>query len=179
MGPRSSDDDAFLGSSPQQELGLIELKILPIQTRPQNAPPTPISLSDIKVHERSKKAVTQKITLAEPVIMAKPKPLLEGRRTGPDIVKFFFKYRPIDILRANGIAPPPPQLKRKASAEPPPPRAQTPDDSEALADLEEAKVLREKLRALEAKLSKRDQKKTSHQGRGRGCHRLDAGKLAE
>jgi len=95
--------------------------------------------------------------LGQAEVVDVPQSSVNIKRAGPDIVKFCFKYRPIDVLRANGIAPPPPQLKRKASAEPPP-RAQTPDDSEALADLEEARILREKLRALEAKLSKREKK---------------------
>jgi len=108
-----------------------------------------------------KKTVTQQVKLAEPEVLETPRRRANVKRAGPDIVKFCFKYRPIDVLRANGIAPSPPQLKRKASAEPlpPPPRAQTPDDSEALADLEEAKVLREKLNEYQAKLSALESKR--------------------
>ncbi|KAJ7933802.1 hypothetical protein B0H13DRAFT_682780 [Mycena leptocephala] len=154
-----TDDDAFLGSPSHQGLGLIELTIIPIQVIERNVTvDTAPSLSQVKVHERSKKAVTQQITLAEPELMAQPYSTVETSRTGPNLVKFSFKYRPIDVLRANGIAPSPPKLKRKASAEPEPSRAPTSGDSEELTDLQEARVLREKLNALEAKLLKREKK---------------------
>jgi hypothetical protein len=59
-----SDDDAFLGSPSHQGLGLIELTITPIQVIERNVTAhTAPSLSQAKVHERSKKAVTQQITL--------------------------------------------------------------------------------------------------------------------
>ncbi|KAF7357829.1 hypothetical protein MVEN_00829000 [Mycena venus] len=153
----TDDDDVLSGSASLslQDLGLIQLTIIPVHATDTNEPLFISSLSNHKVHERSKKAITQQITLAEPEILDRPPRVLNVRRTGPDVVKFCFKYRPIDVLRANGIAP---QLKRKASADPAPPRTQTPDDSEGLAELEEAKVLRKKLRALEAKIDKRDKK---------------------
>ncbi|KAJ6594448.1 hypothetical protein B0H19DRAFT_1095537 [Mycena capillaripes] len=151
-----TDDDALLGSSSHPELGLIELTITPIKVIERNVVLTLASIAPAKVHERSKKAVTQQITLAEPELLPMPQSSVRTQRTGPDLVTFSFKYRPIDILRANGIAPS--SLKRKASAEPEPPRAQTPGDSEDLADMQEAQVLREKLKALEAKLQKREKK---------------------
>ncbi|KAJ7933801.1 hypothetical protein B0H13DRAFT_1700663, partial [Mycena leptocephala] len=109
------------------------------------------SLSEIKVHERSKKAVTQQITLGEPEVLAKHKTRVNSQPAGPDLVKFSFKYRPADVLRANGIIPSLPQLKRKASAELQ--SAQTPD-----ADGQEEKILRERLKALEAKRIKQEKK---------------------
>ncbi|KAJ7160249.1 hypothetical protein C8R46DRAFT_1194645 [Mycena filopes] len=126
-----TNDDSFLAPSPSQ-LGLIQLAITP-------------ALAELKLHERSKKGVTQQIGLARPEPLATPIPIKNGRRTGPDIVRFFFKYRPLDVLRANGIAP---QLKRK-----------TPEDEEVLADAKEAEMLHERLKALEAKEQKRDNKR--------------------
>ncbi|KAF7357834.1 hypothetical protein MVEN_00829500 [Mycena venus] len=150
-----SDDDALLGTSSFQDLGLIELAIKPVHVMGLTDLPI-YSLSDLKVHERLKKAVTQQIALAEPEALKQPVRCVKVLPTGPEFVKFHFKYRPIDVLRANGIAPSSPPLKRKASAEPP--RAQTPEDSEKLADLEKVKVLREELRALEAKVHRRERK---------------------
>ncbi|KAJ7782352.1 hypothetical protein DFH07DRAFT_321222 [Mycena maculata] len=150
-----TDDDAFLGgSSAHQDLGVIDLVIAPIEVTARNpAPSIPVcSLSELKVHERSKKAVTQQITLANPVALPRPENFVRSRRTGPDIVKFSFKYRPLDILQANGIAPPPSGLKRKAS----PVRASTPDVD--LGDKKEAKILREKLNTLEGKRVKKEKK---------------------
>ncbi|KAJ6508071.1 hypothetical protein DFH09DRAFT_1050306 [Mycena vulgaris] len=148
----SLDDDAFLGEASHKGLGVIELTILPIEVTERNVAPRVISLPDIKVHERTKKAVTQHITLAKAV--AKPEVFVRWKRAGPDVVKFSFKYRPLDILQANGIAPLPSRLKRKASVDPP--RTPTPDED--VADAEEQKILREKLAALEAKRLKKEKK---------------------
>ncbi|KAJ7162080.1 hypothetical protein C8R46DRAFT_343171 [Mycena filopes] len=151
-----TDDDSFLGSSSHPELGVIQLSVVPIafEQLHDQAPGKIFSLAELKLHERSKKAVTQQISLARPEPLATRVALTKARRTGPDIVKFFFKYRPLDVLRANGIAP---QLKRKTPT-PPTPRAATPEDEEVLADVREAQMLRERLKALEAKLQKRDKK---------------------
>ncbi|KAJ7141255.1 hypothetical protein C8R44DRAFT_866887 [Mycena epipterygia] len=149
-----TDDDAFLGEdSSHQELGVIKLVIAPIRITQLNVPPSGRSPSDIKVHERSKKAVTQQITVGNSEMLAQPAVFASSERTGPDLVTFFFKYRPIDVLRANGIAPPPPQLKRK-SPDSQPERAPTPDDDLTdAAYAEEARILRERLAADQARLA--------------------------
>ncbi|KAJ7661647.1 hypothetical protein B0H17DRAFT_1020300 [Mycena rosella] len=150
-----TDDDAFLGGgSSHPALGVIELNIYPALI-PQRtvAPPLLKPLSEIKVHERAKKAVTQQITLATAERLGKPQLFVHGRRTGPDLVKFYFKYRPMDILQANGIAPLPPRNKRKMSVDPP--CALTTDEDP---DAEDEKNLRDKLKALEARHLKKEKK---------------------
>ncbi|KAJ7474331.1 hypothetical protein FB451DRAFT_1398313 [Mycena latifolia] len=149
-----TDDDAFLGSSgsSHQELGVIELEIYPVIVLPgRHTEPVSRLLPQIKVHERAKKAVTQQITLAKAENLATPKTFGSTERSGPDLVKFYFKYRPLEILQANGIAPLPPRPEPVD-----PPRAATPDMD--LADAEEAKILRARLSALEAKLAKKEKK---------------------
>ncbi|KAJ7879592.1 hypothetical protein B0H14DRAFT_3858440 [Mycena olivaceomarginata] len=109
-----TDDDAYLGGAALPDLGVIELYIFPAALAvapPVGAGP---ALSALKVHERSKKAVTQQITLGQTEQLAAPMAVFTAAPVGPNIVKFLFKYRPIDILRANGIAPQP------ARAQPPP-----------------------------------------------------------
>ncbi|KAJ7020007.1 hypothetical protein C8F04DRAFT_925977, partial [Mycena alexandri] len=114
-----TDDDAYLGggtSNQLQDLGVIELSIHPVRvsmTRHGAANGPSRDLSALKVHERSKKAVTQQVTFG----LARPTQFVHATRAGPDMVTFCFKYRPLDILRANGIAPQGTQLKRKASVE--------------------------------------------------------------
>ncbi|KAJ7049704.1 hypothetical protein C8F01DRAFT_1238233 [Mycena amicta] len=117
-----SDDDVLLDSSaPHEDLGLIELRITPVRNFFKSEIETP-SLAPLQVHERMKKAVTQQITLGDPLALEKPLPTYKAARSGPDIVKFVFKYRPDDVLRANGITPPmnaensPRKRKRKAKA---------------------------------------------------------------
>ncbi|KAJ7451849.1 hypothetical protein B0H11DRAFT_2075430 [Mycena galericulata] len=155
-----TDDDSFLGGSSHEQLGTIDLTIFPIEVTAQNVPSrAQISLSERQVHERSKKAVTQQITLATPEYLAKPETFVSTRRLGSDIVRFSFKYRPLDILQANGIAPAPPQLKRKAFPAPAPLRAQSSRADEDLADEDEAQTLRRKLAVLEAKRIKKEKGK--------------------
>ncbi|KAJ7187779.1 hypothetical protein C8R46DRAFT_1340730 [Mycena filopes] len=104
-----TDDDSFLdSSSAHPNLGVMQLAITPIAVEPLRGPPLDISsqtLAKLKLHERSKKAVTQQISLARPEPLATPIKISKGRRTGPDIVNFFFKYCSLDVLRAKGIAP--------------------------------------------------------------------------
>ncbi|KAJ7782354.1 hypothetical protein DFH07DRAFT_321257 [Mycena maculata] len=144
-----TDDDNFLAASSKEDLGVVKLVVSPREVTERDVAPVRRSLLEVKLHEKSKKAVTQQITLANPVLLATPETFVNTRCLGPDIVTFKWKYRPIAILQANGIAPPPPNLKRKASPEPV--RSPAPDD-----DLEEERVLREKLKALEAKRVKKE-----------------------
>ncbi|KAJ7680834.1 Alpha/Beta hydrolase protein [Mycena polygramma] len=112
-----TDDDSYLGGNPHPDLGLIELLIYPVRTLPHTrvvVGSATTALSTLKVHERSKKAVTQQIALGESQKLERRHDFVSAQRTGPDLVKFLFKYRPLDILRANGIAPQSSELKRKA-----------------------------------------------------------------
>ncbi|KAJ7467186.1 hypothetical protein FB451DRAFT_1561069 [Mycena latifolia] len=149
-----TDDDAFLGgAASHQELGTIALTIYPIRVMRSDIEPAHhlSSLTEIKVHERTKKAVTQQITLAKSEKLVRRDVFVSSQRAGPDRVKFCFKYRPMDILQANGIAP---RLEQKATADPP--RAPTPDAD--LAAAEEERILRERLKALEARRVKKENK---------------------
>ncbi|KAK7005969.1 hypothetical protein R3P38DRAFT_3367349 [Favolaschia claudopus] len=154
-----TDDDSAFGTSlsSPEKLGLIQLTLSPVEvlgSKDGTGFLDHYEVPDQKVHERTKKAVTQQIKLAEAEILENPKPFAKLRRSGADIVTFSFEYRPIDVLRANGVVPPPTILKRKAAAEcsSPPVEDRDRDDAEELAALEEVKALREKLRGLEEKL---------------------------
>ncbi|KAJ7761018.1 hypothetical protein B0H16DRAFT_1531473 [Mycena metata] len=158
-----TDDDAYLAhTSGHEKLGLIEIAIYPIEIFGL----VPVicnssTLSEIKIHERSKRVLTQQIRLAEPKALLVPQDAVAHRFTGPPIVTFVFKYRPKDMLIAHGIAPPPPQLKRKQPAiEPHRARAPSPDDQDNSSEVEEIQALRAKLDVLEAKHAER--KKKSH-----------------
>ncbi|KAJ6507174.1 hypothetical protein C8R47DRAFT_1066066 [Mycena vitilis] len=145
------DDDAFLGDSPKhQKLGLIEVAIYPVEIFgyvQAMANSSSYNLPDIKLHERSKKSVNHQIKLAEPKLLPVPQNAVSHRIIGPPLVTFVFRYRPLDILRANGIAPPPPQPKRKLTVAFP--RELTSDED--LSDDDEIRALRARLTALEAK----------------------------
>ncbi|KAJ3732418.1 hypothetical protein DFJ43DRAFT_308965 [Lentinula guzmanii] len=70
-----------------------------------------------KIHEKSKKATGHRVGLgaSKPVVYTK---LISAQRHAV-VVNFVFRYRPIDMLRANGIAPPEERKKRTASSSEP------------------------------------------------------------
>ncbi|KAJ7603054.1 hypothetical protein DFH06DRAFT_1350590 [Mycena polygramma] len=117
----------------------------------------PDSESEPKLKRESSGGGGKQVTLAEPepLRVAKVERWMEkNKRTDVvPIVTFVFKYRPLDVLQANGIAPAPAGLKRKAS--PVPARATSSLDK---ALQEEARALREKLKAVEALLEQNDTK---------------------
>ncbi|KAG6819639.1 hypothetical protein H0H93_009944, partial [Arthromyces matolae] len=61
-------------------------------------------LVDKKVHERSKKAMKHKISLGDEV--KQPATQYQDFEIACVICRFIFKYRSLNILRADGIAPP-------------------------------------------------------------------------
>ncbi|KAF7357814.1 hypothetical protein MVEN_00827400 [Mycena venus] len=151
-----TEDDTFLGYSSLQDLGRIELTLKRVKVFRTNVAPVVYSLSNRTINERSKKAVvTQQITLAKPERLDQPVRCVSVQPVGPDIVKFCFKYRPIDVLRANEVVLPLSKFKRKASAEPH--HTRTPDED--LADAEEEKVLRDKLNDIQQKLRALEEKR--------------------
>ncbi|KAJ3775617.1 hypothetical protein FB446DRAFT_724426 [Lentinula raphanica] len=103
-----------------------------------------------KVHEKAKKVTGHKVGLGDerPV---KRTTLIDV--TYHDvIVKFVFKYRPLDLLRANGIAPPAPRQKS----------AVKPEVLDLTGDSEEEDIHR--MRSLEEELEqlRRKRRKTHH-----------------
>ncbi|KAF7315889.1 hypothetical protein MIND_00105500 [Mycena indigotica] len=172
-----SDDDTLLAADPAglADLGVIELRIFRVSSSREsftmgNITGT-LSLPTKNVHERAKKAVTQQVQLGAPQQPLEPPAFRQVDKIGPHLVKFLFKYRPmggllsgrsrvpthllytIDVLRANGIAPP---LKRKAT--PSPARAVSPDADPAEADIAQAAAtvdrLEKELLAAKALLAK-------------------------
>ncbi|KAJ7212934.1 hypothetical protein GGX14DRAFT_445715 [Mycena pura] len=156
-----TDDDALLASSSShQDLGMIELTIIPVKVISGSVPAVP-RFSKLKIHEQSKKTVTQQITLAKPKRCAKQQGpgSVTTEPAGQDIVNFCFKYRPIDVLRANGIAPPLPQLHMTAAVDLQRASTSNDDDDDDDPDVKEAKVLRDKLKVVEAKIASKKDKK--------------------
>ncbi|KAJ7646769.1 hypothetical protein FB45DRAFT_181563 [Roridomyces roridus] len=152
-----TDDDSFLGSSVNEDLGNIELSIYPVIEESFDEPQQLCNpnLDKVTLHERSKKAVTQQITLAEP----EPERYTVASSTitcsGPDIVTFCFKYRPLDLLQANGIAPTTQVPKKEASS----PAEEEVEVEEDTVDEEEIRALRDRLSILEAKRAVKKKKR--------------------
>ncbi|KAJ7267542.1 hypothetical protein B0H12DRAFT_114284 [Mycena haematopus] len=154
-----TDDDAFLGSSLHQELGLIEIQIEPVQVMSGGPPPKTPILSEIKVHERSKKAVTQQITATQTGRTRVPhdayiKGVLSAYwpGTGQVLLQISARGRPSCQWNYAACAPAAQaeSVRRVSTSE-------TPDTDED-EDAREEKMLRERLNAIEAKRLKKNKK---------------------
>ncbi|KAG5642894.1 hypothetical protein DXG03_001901 [Asterophora parasitica] len=107
-----TDDDAYLNSQRNKGLGDITLRIDHVQETGklgQWSEVNDVSAED-KVHERSKKAMAHRVKFGEE--MARPNTLPASVRTCGTLAIFVFKYRSLDVLRADGIAPPAPAAPR-------------------------------------------------------------------
>jgi len=99
-----------------------------------------------RVHERSKKAFAHRVGFGEekPTLISMQN---VGIKLGAHpIATFKFKYRPLEFLQAEGIVPIPVEEKRRA-LESPESIIKDEDDSDA----EEARILEEKLKAIQKK----------------------------
>ncbi|KAJ7354659.1 hypothetical protein DFH08DRAFT_691732 [Mycena albidolilacea] len=111
-----TEDDADPDSIPDQDLGSIVLEIWKVEKNGAG-PSTWANMpapAPKKIQERSKKAVTQQIGFCDSV--DRPPVKVIPCKWKERIATFSFKYRPLELLRANGIAPPlRDKGKRKAS----------------------------------------------------------------
>ncbi|KAF4596139.1 hypothetical protein EYR40_008175 [Pleurotus pulmonarius] len=119
-----TDDDSYLNVGASPELGsiVLEIKNIVIIDTPSQYEPKDTQFEN-KVHERSKKLGAHSARLGEP--QYKPMRYASGVRCGR-VAMFTFRYRPLDILQAQEIAPPPNSSKRKADS--------TPDEDDANVD---------------------------------------------
>ncbi|KAJ6508074.1 hypothetical protein DFH09DRAFT_275569 [Mycena vulgaris] len=148
-----TDDDAYLESASQPNLGLIKLEIWRVDVVGGGMAPSAVAVPAAqKVHERSKKGMNQQIAFGAAVEHAQVQSAQIRRIGFAPLVTFSFKYRSLDLLRANGIAPPAQRPeKRKASGSPEPEST-----DEAASDAEEAKRLKERIETLTAKRAKKN-----------------------
>ncbi|KAF8150147.1 hypothetical protein B0H34DRAFT_732740 [Crassisporium funariophilum] len=103
-----TDDDAFLSSSSStSNIGEIKLTFRRARMKGGDIEFDRVFVPSIpeqqKVHERSKKAITHQVSFGEDVICDHPAPVNAVRKER--LVTFIFRYRPLDMLQAIGIAP--------------------------------------------------------------------------
>ncbi|KAJ6508082.1 hypothetical protein DFH09DRAFT_275651 [Mycena vulgaris] len=116
-----TDDDAFLDAAAHKDVGLIRMEVWTITqtgTRPYTSLTQPKETSS-KIHERAKKGEgAHQIKFGAPVAEASRSAAVVQYLERVPLATFTFKYRSIDLLRANGIAPNPTPAagKRKAEA---------------------------------------------------------------
>jgi len=108
-----TDDDAYLERT-SGDIGTIKLEVWDVEitgTEPCWGLPIP---ADQKVHERSKKAMTHQIKFGDPEPCVNQVYVTTKEIGAHPRATFSFKYRSLDVLRANGIVPPLRPGKRKA-----------------------------------------------------------------
>ncbi|KAJ7787737.1 hypothetical protein B0H14DRAFT_2952142 [Mycena olivaceomarginata] len=118
-GSRNSflDDDNLLNAAISPELGSIKVqmrKVISVPSR-RRQPVWPGDSFESKVlHERSKKAMGHSVQFgaAYPAINSQADPI----EVIAELATFVFKYRPLELLRAQGIAPP--EIRPEAAAAP-------------------------------------------------------------
>ncbi|KIK80737.1 hypothetical protein PAXRUDRAFT_833359 [Paxillus rubicundulus Ve08.2h10] len=142
-----TDEDQYLRSAPP-ELGEICITMRPVVVTgraPQAIGPN----LNTKVHERAKKAFSHCISFGDEIVVAPQHVVQVHPLTQEPSVTFVFKYRALDRLMADGIAPTPPSLKRAA------PQGDSAGDElrDSQADaMHEIAFLKEKVKELEARL---------------------------
>ncbi|KAH7906538.1 hypothetical protein BJ138DRAFT_1016033 [Hygrophoropsis aurantiaca] len=124
-----TDDDSYLDQSLPKNLGEISLEMTfgragsRLVSRQDHALPD----KEEKIHERAKKVTSHRVGFAESVRRSHPRSLTKFHQNNMPPLVFVFKYRPLEILQANGIAPRAPVVN---------PRAPLDDDMEIRDDAE-------------------------------------------
>ncbi|KAJ7354660.1 hypothetical protein DFH08DRAFT_738811 [Mycena albidolilacea] len=150
-----TDDDAYLESALHPQLGLIKLEIWRVDIGGGIAPSTIAVPAAQKVHERAKKGMNQHVQFGDAIQHAQVQSA-QIRRVGMGpLVTFSFKYRSLELLRANGIAPPPERAQKRKASEPPQTESAS-TDQEAGSDAQEAARLRQRLDTLTSKRAKKN-----------------------
>ncbi|KAJ8088548.1 hypothetical protein PM082_022621 [Marasmius tenuissimus] len=100
---KTTDDSAFLSTAESLELGDIQLIIMNTTPTPTDVYfPQPVPEEKI-YHESSKRCISHQTRFLQTTTAETP--LAYARDFGVPIAMFCFKYRPLDVLQASGIAP--------------------------------------------------------------------------
>ncbi|THU89706.1 hypothetical protein K435DRAFT_968966 [Dendrothele bispora CBS 962.96] len=174
---KTTDDDSYLDTALPNGLGEIRLVIWRVILRgyssknhhsKKHCKYSPVG-QELVVHEKRKKALNHStrfpsskfvLNFAQKLIvfsLGAPLPtrlasLKHATRVGTPVATFCFRYRPLDVLQANGIAPPPTPIKR-----PPSPEILDIEDSDEDADEKELARLRAQADLVQARIESRRQ----------------------
>ncbi|KAJ7157599.1 hypothetical protein C8R43DRAFT_997099 [Mycena crocata] len=100
----ATDDDAYLDAAVSPELGCIKVVLRHVKLRSDKKAWKEKRFESQILHERSKKAISHSVQFG-----AEFGGFINSRRIRSEVIKelatFVFKYRPLEFLRAEGIAP--------------------------------------------------------------------------
>ncbi|KAH7921593.1 hypothetical protein BV22DRAFT_1132141 [Leucogyrophana mollusca] len=142
-----TDDDVYLKSAPAR-LGEIELTVWPVAPI-SLAPWAPIQSGNNQiVHERAKKAYSHCVGFGNEVALPYVRTLTTRPISAKPFATFVFRYRPLDRLIADGIAPP----LRRADKRTVPDDFEDSDGEPGDEAMRELQALKEHVKRLERKL---------------------------
>ncbi|KAL0574146.1 hypothetical protein V5O48_007809 [Marasmius crinis-equi] len=158
---KTTDEDS-LSCSASPEIGEIRIEVHQASVRTLRSQPkgnfrdTP---AQVMVNERSKKAVDHQTTFGQ-AINTRRTNFVDINTFGLPKAIFCFKYRPLGMLQANGIAPPPQRKNGEPSGQVKP----DPDDvieihDDGESESEELERLRKRVRLLEGRQGERGSKR--------------------
>ncbi|KAJ8088545.1 hypothetical protein PM082_022618 [Marasmius tenuissimus] len=104
-----SDEDGLLSDPTVADIGLIQIKIENVWVvrtgLAWKGNPVPVAKT---FHEKTKKMITHQTSFDQPAITIRKRTEARTESLGPPVVTFQFRYRPLAILQAQGIASRPP-----------------------------------------------------------------------
>jgi len=148
-----TDDDSFLDRHVTvNNLGEISIEIWRVSAIAVTETHGIQFPEDQKVHERSKKALAHCVKLGDEIFAPQRQPVRVRKADIAPLVTFTFKYRSLDMLKANGIVPIVVEHKRPAAAQP-----EVEDAKKGVIeienDTEEIKALENRLKTLKSRRS--------------------------
>ncbi|KAJ7153675.1 hypothetical protein C8R46DRAFT_471510 [Mycena filopes] len=106
-----TDDDAYLNTAISPDLGTIKVEFALIEpSRKKRERKWYVRDEPRILHERSKKGMGHSVF--GPEYNRRNPTTMSGSHTLATLARFSFKYRPLELLRAEGIAPPAPREER-------------------------------------------------------------------
>ncbi|KAJ6514732.1 hypothetical protein DFH09DRAFT_1049034 [Mycena vulgaris] len=108
-----TDDDAYLNVAISSEIGSIRVKLRHVKDKPLRKGWKDKNFNAPILHEQSKKAMGHSVQFGAEFSSNKKR--LVPEEVIEKLVTFVFKYRPIDLLRAQGTAPPETRKRRVTS----------------------------------------------------------------
>jgi len=148
-----TDDDSYLDGTSGQRLGEITLEIWIVVPGPQYLAPGYAVPLPVKLHEQSRNGVAHCIRFG-PEIPTPPAMQTTSRKISR-LATFIFKYRSLDLLRADGFVPCEPQTrageKRRAVERPECDIKREPESGNEQADAKELKALEDRMVAIRAR----------------------------
>lgn len=153
-----TDDDSYLESDGIKDLGDIVLCMVHVEAKGKREPTTKKLPIDEKIHERSKKALVHRATFGEEIMRWKKIRVTKTKNIAR-LATFKFRYRSIDVLRADGIAPPNPMApearrgKRKADEINRRAEVEEPEDDDEEKEQAELKALLARIDVIQSNLA--------------------------